>query len=334
MKKTDLKNLCGFCKEQKSEILYSTYDIYGNHYTLNQCNTCKSIFLASRPTTEQLSRAYDESYYGEGEEKFDNSIEKVLDYFRKRRASLVNRYLNGRGKILDVGCGNGRFLSFVSQKGNYEIYGIEMDSSSAKRAARIPKIHLKTGLLKPNDFEPESLDAITLFHVFEHLTEPKETLQIISEILKKKGLLVMSFPNIDSFQSKIFKGRWLHLDPPRHLFFFKPLDFIKLMKRYGFKLIKENHFSLEYNPFGLSQSILNCLLKKREVLYEYLKGNTQYVKEYSMCNLFFQKLFFYLSYPLFICLDFFGSLVKKGATVEFLFVKSDMPRIAGRQNYV
>lgn len=321
MKKTDPKNPCGFCKERKSEILYPTYDIYGNSYTLNHCNNCKAVFLAPRPTTEQLSRAYDESYYGEWEEKFDNFTEKVLHYFRKKRASLVNKYLHGRGKILDIGCGNGKFLAFVSQKGNYEIYGIEMEGSSAKRAAKIPKIHLKTGTLKPNDFEAESLDAITLLHVFEHLTEPKETLQIISKILKKKGLLVMSFPNIDSFQSKIFKGRWLHLDPPRHLFFFKPLDFAKLMKGCGFQLIEENHFSLEYNPFGLSQSILNCLFKKRDLLYEYLKGNSEYPKEYAKCNLFLQNFFFRLSYPLFICFDFIDSLVKKGATVEFVFIK-------------
>ena len=79
--------------------------------------------------------------------------------------------------------------------------------------------------LEKNDFAPQSFDAVTLIHVFEHLPDPRQTLEIISEILKKDGILMMSFPNIDSFQSRIFKGKWLHIDPPRHLFFFSPKDF-------------------------------------------------------------------------------------------------------------
>ncbi len=323
MHTTDTKDPCGFCKQKNSKVLYPTNDIFGNHFHINQCNNCSAYFLSPPPSEELLSLAYDDPYYGEGEEKFNESlIERILDYFRGKRADLINKYLKGTGKVLDIGCGNGRFLSFVRARGNYEIYGIEIEGRSAERAAKIPDINLKTGTLGKDDFEPESLDAITLFHVFEHLSEPVKTLDIISGIIKEGGLLIMSFPNIDSFQSRIYKGKWFHLDPPRHLFFLTPKVFKQTMNNYGFELVSEKHFSIEYNPFGMQQSILNTILKKREVLYESLKGNKEYVKEYSEFSILAQNLFVKLSAPFFIICDYIDSVFRKGSTVEFVFRKN------------
>ena len=196
-----------------------------------------------------------------------------------------------------------------------------MEGNSAKRASRIQEIKLKTGLLEPNDFPENYFDSISLFHVFEHLTEPKKTLNTIARIVKPNGIAVFSFPNIASFQAKWFKGKWLHLDPPRHLFFFEPHVFIKLMKSRGFLLENKHHVSMEQNPFGMAQSILNCFQKKREILFESLKGNKNYVKEYSKLNLFFQKVFFACTMPFFIVTDFFASIFGKSATIEFVFRK-------------
>lgn len=58
---------------------------------------------------------------------------------------------------------------------------------AAQRAAQIPNIHLKIGELQANDFEPQSIDAVTMFHVVEHLPNPAEVLAIISQIIKPGG---------------------------------------------------------------------------------------------------------------------------------------------------
>jgi hypothetical protein len=134
--------------------------------------------------------------------------------------------------------------------------------------------------------------------------------------------LSISFPNIDSIQAKRFKGDWLHLDPPRHLLYFKADDFISLLKNYGFELKEENYFSMEQNPFGMVQSILNRHSKKRDILFESMKGNKDYLSDVKASQLFFHKAFFYCSFPLFIICDFFASLLKKSATVEFVFLKN------------
>lgn len=320
--KTNNKNICVYCKQQNSVKLYPTYDIFGDNYFINKCNNCRAFFLTPIPTLEQLARVYNDSYYGLGEEKFkEGLIEKTLDYFRRQRAKTLVNFLGKKGKVLDIGCGNGKFLSFVKQQGDFEIFGVELESISTQRARKIPGIHLKEGVLEEDDFASQSLDAITLIHVFEHLIEPMQTIKVIDKILKKDGILMMAFPNIDSFQSHVFKGKWLHLDPPRHLFFFSPKDFKKEMGKFNFEVIREKHFNIEYNFFGFQQSLLNCIFKKREILYESLKGNNEYLKDFSKANLLFQNLFFKLTSPAFIISDILESSLRKGATVEFVLKK-------------
>jgi 2-polyprenyl-3-methyl-5-hydroxy-6-metoxy-1,4-benzoquinol methylase len=315
-------NHCAYCKGSNSKIKFQTYDIFGDIYTINQCEDCHAFFLAPNPTPEQLMKAYDSSYYGEKEEKFNGFVEKILDSFRKKRAKLVSSYMKPNANILDIGCGNGRFLKFLDEFGNYHLFGIEMEGNSARRAAKIKNINLKIGTLSKEDFSHESFDVITMFHVFEHLQEPIEYLHIIKNILKKDGFLIMSFPNIDSWQAKIFKGKWLHLDPPRHLFFFKPKDLTKIMNELGFSLENISYASIEQNPYGMQQSLLNCLLKKREVLFEHMKGNHNYTKEYSKFSIMLQNIFFKTTFPFFIISDWIASFFKHGATVQMIFRKT------------
>lgn len=317
------ENICGYCGSRDSKNLYPTSDIFGNKYEIHKCHNCAAYFLAPRPDENRLNQAYDSSYYGTQEEKFSSSrVEQVLDYFRKQRAKNLGKYLKEDDHVLDVGCGNGRFLSYLLKYGKFHLHGTELDGNSAKRASRIPELQLKTGILEKGDFEKESLSAITMFHVFEHLQNPIQMLDIIDEILKKDGILIMSFPNIASLQSELFKGKWLHLDPPRHLFFFPPRDFKKMMKKRGYEILKETHLSTEQNPFGFSQSILNLFYKKREILFESMKGNSEYIKEFSKTNLLLQKGFFAASFPFFVLTDFFESFFKRGASVCFVLRKN------------
>lgn len=316
---------CGFCAQDQSRLLYPCTDIFGDTFEVRACGSCGAVFLAPRPTAGQLARAYDESYYGEGEEKFEGPVERVLNLFRAQRAARLAARLGYRGRVLDIGCGNGNFLAALGRMGEFELHGIELEGGSAERARRVPGIHLSTAALGPDQFEPGSLDAITLFHVFEHLTAPRETLELIARALRPGGWLVMSFPNIASFQARVFGADWLHLDPPRHLFFFGPRRFRALMHDYGLDVVSEAHFSPEYNPFGFQQSLLNRWLGKRDVLYEHLKGNTQYTAGYLRGSLLAQKLFFVVTFPLFVIVDAVEALFRQGGTVEFVLRRSARP---------
>ena len=313
---------CRFCKTTDVVKSYSANDIRDNQWYICECNSCKAIFLSPDPTVEELKLAYDSHYYGEEESKFGFSVERFIDFYRYKRAKKTSSQIPQKARVLDLGCGNGRFLKHLSSLGDFELFGIELEGVSAERAAKIKEINLKIGPLKENAFSPEYFDAVILFHVFEHLDKPEETIKIINTILKKDGLLVISLPNIAGWQSKIFKGKWYHLDPPRHLIFFNPDDLVKIINSMGFRLINKKWHSFEQNPYGWVQSCLNCFCKRREVLYERLKGNKNYAPEYGSFNIFLQKLFFLFSFPFFIIVDFTESILRKSATVQLTFRKN------------
>jgi SAM-dependent methyltransferase len=314
--------VCRYCKNPNTIMLYYAKDTNDNEWTICKCPSCKAIFLSPEPSADQLRQAYDASYYGEGENKFGFSVETFIDYFRKKRAKSLASKLPENARILDVGCGNGRFLFHLSKFGNFDLNGIELPGGSADRAAKIKEINLKIGALTETDFAENSFDAVTLFHVFEHLDKPHETLDIIGEILKKDGILILSFPNIAGWQARAFKANWYHLDPPRHLVFFDPGDIAEIMKSMGFTLVKKKWCSFEQNPYGWVQSFLNSWCNRREVLYERLKGNKKYASEYGSINIFCQKLFFAFSFSFFVGFDLVESLFGKSATVQLTFKKN------------
>ncbi|MHC1707122.1 MAG: class I SAM-dependent methyltransferase [Bacteroidales bacterium] len=314
---------CVFCnKTGQKEAEYPVRDLYNNQYSIVHCPGCGTYSLQPPPTDEILRRAYDDTYYGETRQKFSFPlVERTLDWFRESRGRRLSRHLDNGDIVVDLGCGNGKFLQSLTKRKKIIPWGIEPPGKSAERASSISEINIITGTLCKEDFKPESVKAVTLFHVFEHVPNPQEILDIIDQILLPGGYLIMSFPNISSWQSKIFKGNWLHLDPPRHLFFPDPELFKTVMKDRGFRLLREYYGSFEQNPFGAVQSILNCISAKREILFEHMKGNKKYILDYPRYKLTLHKLFFFLSFPVFMLTNMMAALYKKGATVEFTFQK-------------
>jgi 2-polyprenyl-3-methyl-5-hydroxy-6-metoxy-1,4-benzoquinol methylase len=310
---------CIFCQSPQHTFQYDTHDIRQKNYKVHKCDNCSTYFLCPPPSPADLAWAYSDEYYGNQQHKFDGDVEGVVDMFRQIRAKWVSKRLPSGAKVLDIGCGNGRFLHFLTQINNIEGYGIELAGKSAERAAKLEHIKMHIGTLLPDTFAPNSFDAITLVHVFEHLPNPAEILQTIQKILKPQGKLFIYLPNIDSFQSRFFKGLWLHLDPPRHLFLMPPQALVQNLAQFNLRCVEQQFFSPEYNPFGTQQSLLNLFYAKRELLYEHLKGNTEYSLTYSKWHLWWQIAFFRLTFPLFIVLDGIAALFKKSGTFVFVF---------------
>ena len=318
----DEKQSCTYCRVANSVSLYTTSSIFGDEFSLDKCSVCGAFFLNPSPTDEQLDQAYDDSYYGTGDSKFGSGVEKVLDVFRGARGRRVCGYVKPGCRVLDIGCGSGDFLKKLSERG-FEAFGTELDGQAARRAMQVDGIKVKTGPLLEADFDKDFFDAVCMWHVFEHLTEPKRTLEILSKILKPGGYLFLSMPNIESIQSRLFKGRWLHLDPPRHLFFLSPEKLVSAVKDFGFSMVRKKFFSLEQNVFGFQQSILNCILKKRDVLFEVLKGNKSYAQDYSVVSIALQKFFWIGTFPLFALIAGVEAVLNKGGTMEFVFRKEE-----------
>jgi SAM-dependent methyltransferase len=124
-----------------------------------------------------------------------------------------------KGRLLDVGCGNGAFAEFASSAG-YEVIGLDVDATSIEiaQSRNIPEASFYCITLEEFSRSKSGLgqfDVITMFEVFEHLPNPAATLSLVKSLLRDKGLFVGSLPNVER------PLMWqVHMDyemPPYHL---------------------------------------------------------------------------------------------------------------------
>jgi len=160
---------------------------------------------------------------------------------------------SGEGKILDIGCGNGRYLSALKKQG-WQTYGIEQNPKSSKYARDVLHLEVNTGDLLDCKYQAEFFDVITMWHSLEHLYEPIPTLNEVKRILKDDGLLVIAVPNVDSFAAKVFKENWYPLEIPIHLIAFSPDSITRMLDSAGFK-VKKIYYDRRNSP--LSRSLRN-----------------------------------------------------------------------------
>jgi len=235
------------------------------------------MLLDPRPSDGAIPDHYDEEYYGAGPRKFVPAVERVVEWFRDDRARLAARFLSEPGRVLDVGCGSGQYLARLARMG-HACYGTELSAETGKRASQIPGLKLHFGQLEGGAFSPASFDLVSIWHVLEHLPDPDAVLRFCHGWLREGGALLVAVPNIDSWQARLFRGSWFHIDPPRHLHHFNRRSLRAALEISGFRIERMNTLSLEQNLYGVLQSALNAVGFPRDEFYEVLKGNRSIVR--------------------------------------------------------
>ncbi len=147
-------------------------------------------------------------------------------------------FLDGRkkGRLLDVGCGNGKFLRLMKDLG-WDVTGIEPDSKAADIAREQVGGNVIVSTLEKAYFPDQSFDAITMSHVIEHVHNPRSLIKECYRILKSNGKIVIITPNVESLGHRIFKDYWVSLEPPRHLQLFSLKSLEKLLLISNFNLL-------------------------------------------------------------------------------------------------
>ncbi len=264
------KGICAICPAPTRSTPYLSVQAEGTLFHYQQCSVCGLVFLNPQPDPEELLRFYGRDYFGGGEQKFARGIEALRLFFALTRVYRLQKYLPRAGRALDIGCGQGVFLQLLRREG-WKVQGTELAEEPARRA-RQAGIPVLLGEIQEGQFGEGSLDLVTLWHVIEHLRGPAGMLRRISLMVGKKGLVALSTPNVKSTQARVFRERWFHLDPPRHLYLFSPETLDRLMAQAGFRMIYLNHFSLEQNPYGWVQSALDRMAFPGGALYSFLKS--------------------------------------------------------------
>jgi 2-polyprenyl-3-methyl-5-hydroxy-6-metoxy-1,4-benzoquinol methylase len=140
------------------------------------------------------------------------------------------------GRLLDIGCGNGRPMQRFVAAG-WTATGIDFDAD-AVAAARSAGLDARVGALKEQALPDAHFDVILMSHVIEHLPDPLAELIECRRILKPSGSIVIATPNAHGLGHLAFRRHWLGLDPPRHLQIFTPEALTRLLAMSGFRPVQ------------------------------------------------------------------------------------------------
>jgi len=232
-------------------------------YPLVRCRRCGTAALPDRERPARPTALYAMSG-SNGPAPVAAAIEglrKLIDLDRRR----VTAALPPRSRVFEVGVGDGRLLALLAARG-HAVAGIEPSPERAE-SARARGIVVATATLEETELPPGSHDAIVLWHVLEHLDDPRAALARMRPWLVPGGRLLVAVPNGSSLQAAIGGDRWFHQDVPRHLVQFTTRGVVLLLARSGFHVTRVRHVLLEQNLFGMWQTLLNRLTRDRNVAF-------------------------------------------------------------------
>ena len=285
MKQNDNNSMptCSFCAKDLTFYVLNNIPKYGNFYGILECLECRIAVTHPFPSEEELTRLYScGNYRTNTGKRFGVIIEYLVYLSRVLKRSRINKYVKP-GRILDIGCGRGLFLD-VMRKGGWDTVGTELNKETASYATKIYGLEVLTGDLIKYKLDKESLDAININQVLEHLKNPNEVLVECRRLLRRDGLLLISVPDLRSFQFVIGKENWFLLDLPFHLFHFTEEGLVDLLKTHGFKIRRIKRFSKEYSPFGWLQTLLNASGVPFNLLYNLLKSKELRDKRFDVTS--------------------------------------------------
>ena len=219
------------------------------HWSLQCCSRCGLVWLHPRPLTTDIAKLYRQYHthtvppdrtgprrwrdrakqrvlakafgYGDGARFLGGRIvDRVLSSIEPLRelvgATLMWLHAAQRGRLLDVGCGSGAFLKWMRELG-WQVHGVEPDPAAARVAKEECGLDVTCGTLEDAALPTHRFDAVTLNHVVEHLPDPVATLRECGRVLKPRGRLVITTPNVESLGRRWFRTAWRGLEVPRHL---------------------------------------------------------------------------------------------------------------------
>jgi SAM-dependent methyltransferase len=156
------------------------------------------------------------------QDQYLNDINEELNFFKKCVP----------GKILDVGCGPGFFLSGLSDE--WEKYGVEISKLASNHAEKYGRIF--TGELSQANYEDSFFDAIMMYHVIEHLENPISIIKEVRRILKPGGKFVIATPDFDSACARRFGENYRLLHDKTHVSLFTNESMHRFLRDFRFEI--------------------------------------------------------------------------------------------------
>lgn len=213
------------------------YSSSSNHKLLEglvQCKDCDVIYVNPRVEDNIIVQSYTDAQdhvFIEQNKQRINTFKNKLKYLEYKYNISPSKYK----KVLDIGCAGGAFPKAASDLG-YSVIGVELSRWLAQKGKELYKLDIREGALKDQNFENLYFDIVCLWDVIEHLTDPKDMLVEINQLLSDDGFLIINYPDYGSWARILMGNKWpMFLSV--HLIYFDKETITKFLYQNGFEVI-------------------------------------------------------------------------------------------------
>ena len=244
---------CALCGETAALVAYRgtdrLYQTTSGIFTIVSCIRCGMSRLHPRPP--DLRPFYPQNYWLQNATA--NAYRRLV---LRHHVRFVLQALS-TGRVLDAGSGGGLLTAMLRERGA-QAFALDLSPAAAALAAR-QGIAAVAADFATAPFADACWDLIALFHVLEHVPDPRTHLQTAHRLLAPNGKLIIAVPAFDSLQRKLFGTRWNGLDIPRHLHHFRESDLRTLLEQSRFRVTRVKRFSWRDSPAGLATTLAPAL---------------------------------------------------------------------------
>ncbi len=192
--------------------------------------------MLTLPVPDDLESYYKSTAYKPHHHKNTSLTDRLYNWVRKRNYAykfcLMKQFNPNMQSVLDYGTATGEFLGFLMEK-TIKVFGVEPNKNARRIANEITKNNVKVSI----DELIDKYDAITLWHVLEHVPDIDNLIEKLKARLNDNGILVIAVPNFKSYDARHYQEFWAAYDVPRHLWHFSPLAIQKLFEKHQMKLV-------------------------------------------------------------------------------------------------
>ncbi len=326
-----MSQCCPLCKNTEKEFFVRAYDRMvprQENFNYVRCTSCSLVYLD--PVPVDIENYYPGDYdchtisqkkkkkspinqlairYHFSANKPEGGV--LMPYLFSRLSRVVMKTTLspfGKNRLLDVGCGAGKFLHRHQQLG-WHVRGIDF-SEKACQVCWQQGLKVHHGDVFSADYDRNSFDVITLRQSIEHVPDPVKVLSKVSQFLVPDGKILVSTPNVESLGFLLFGNCWFPLEAPRHLVLFSPKTIHQLAQT---AMLRVNRISMLIRPRYFSKSVQYLMGQGRILPEDFIERKQIFAKEKKKKR----KWIRYIAYPLTWIASWFG----KGEIMEVEMVK-------------
>lgn len=213
-------------------------------FSVMQCRDCGCRFI------DTTAPSYPRNAQYVHEEPLAGAIRTGHPHIQRRIRDILS-YQPATGRALDIGCGWGELALGLQEKG-FDCVGFDLKPERIFHLqSHFPHVTWRQGMASDLASMPERFDVLALYHVLEHVTEPRKVLANVKALAKPGALIVIEVPHVGGWESRLKGRRWHYYDVD-HVTYFRTADLRRLAADLDLEVIGVRgyqHFSYPQNVF-------------------------------------------------------------------------------------